>query len=71
MYIQYRVGILDEAETARCLLHAVETHYNPLHLSTHREEFVNLLFAAVERHVAYVQCCTVGQLLLVFLRRQL
>ena len=64
-------GILYEAESTGRLLDTVKTHYDSLHLSTHREELVDLLLARVEGHVADVERGALEEFLLVFLRREL
>ena len=53
--LKTEMWILHEAESTWCLFDAVQAHYDAFHLSTHREELVDLFFARVKRHVAYVE----------------
>ena len=66
-----RCWILYKAESARRLLHSIQTHNDPFYLPDHGEQLVGLLFARVERHVPYVKRGAVAQFLLVFLDREL
>jgi len=47
--------ILNEAKSARMLGHFVQTHYYPLHWSTSREEFKNLLLSSEKSKISNVQ----------------
>ena len=41
-------GILNETEAARCLFEPVQSHDDPLHISTHGEQLIDLLLRCVK-----------------------
>ena len=44
MCVYVLLWILHKAKSTGCLLDSVEAHNDPLHLTTHREQLVDLIF---------------------------